>query len=69
MFIATTQGLNYDYMVISETEERAWLGLKKWWKDTWEEEVGMSFDDATEWHGFFVRSTPIILDKPFNLLP
>tara|TARA_A100001011_G_C13701278_1_gene591708 strand:+ start:153 stop:362 length:210 start_codon:yes stop_codon:yes gene_type:complete len=67
MFIATTQGLKYDHMVISETEEKAWLGLKKWWQDTWEEEEGMSFDKATEWHGFFVRSTPIILGKPFNI--
>lgn len=67
MFIATTQGLKYDHMVISETEEKAWLGLKKWWQDTWEEEEGMSFKKATEWHGFFVRKYRIILDEPFNI--
>ena len=35
LYVATTQALKYDYMVISETEEKAWLQLRKWWNDTW----------------------------------
>jgi len=67
LYVATTQALKYDYMVISETEEKAWLQLKKWWDDTWKEEDGMTFEEASDYHGFFVRSTPIILDEPFDI--
>jgi len=67
LYVATTQALKYDYMVISETEVKAWLQLKKWWDDTWKEEDGMTFEEASDYHGFFVRSTPIILDEPFDI--
>lgn len=67
LYVATTQALKYDYMVISETEVKAWLQLKKWWDDTWKEEEGMTFEEASDYHGFFVRSTPIILDEPFDI--
>jgi len=67
-YVATTQGLKYDYMVISETEEKAWLQLRKWWNDTWAKEDGeMSWEEASDYHGFYVRSTPIILDEPFDI--
>ena len=67
-YVATTQGLKYDYMVISETEEKAWLQLRKWWNDTWAKEDGeMGWEDACEYYGFYVRSTPIILDEPFDI--
>ena len=52
LYVATTQALKYDYMVISETEEKAWLQLKKWWDDTWKEEDGMTFEEASDYHGF-----------------
>ena len=74
VYIATTQGLKYDYMVISETEEKAWQQLRKWWNNTWGKEDGCcsinhenNFKDATEWHGVYVRSTPIRLHVPFDI--
>ena len=67
LYVATTQALKYDYMVISETEVKAWLQLKKWWNDTWKEEEDMTFEEASDYHGYFVRSTPIILDEPFDI--
>ena len=67
MYIATTQGLKYDHMVISETQEKAWLELKKFWEQTLQDEEGLTFDEASEYYGFFVRSTKIVLNKPFDL--
>ena len=68
LYVATTQALKYDYMVISETEEKAWLQLRKWWNDTWaKEDEEMSWEDACEYYGFYVRSTPIIFDEPFDI--
>tara|TARA_R110000824_G_scaffold77584_1_gene196163 strand:- start:345 stop:563 length:219 start_codon:yes stop_codon:yes gene_type:complete len=68
VYIATTQGLKYDHMVISETEEKAWQQLRKWWNKTWAKEDGeKNFDDATDWYGFYARSIPISLDVPFDI--
>ena len=67
MFFATTNGgLKYNQMVISDTMEGAKQGLRNWWNDNYEEELG-NFEHAYEYYGFYVCEEPIKLNKPFDI--
>ena len=67
MFFATTNGwLKYNQMVISDTMEGAKQGLRNWWNDNYEEELG-NFELAYEYYGFYVCEEPIKLNKPFDI--
>ena len=39
--------------------------LEKFWDDTWKDEEGMTFEEATEYYGFYIEK--IVLNKPFEI--
>ncbi len=70
MYIATTQGLKYDFMVISKTKKQAWRELKKYWEsdNNWHNtNIPIPFEEACEYYGFYVSDKKIVLNKPFEI--
>jgi len=66
MYIATTQGVKYGFMVISKTKNQAWRELKKYWdSDNNGNYDPMPFEEAIEYYGFYVEK--IELNKPFEI--
>ena len=65
MYIATTQGLKYNHMLISNSKFQSCRELEKFWDDTWKDEEGMTFEEATEYYGFYIEK--IVLNKPFEI--
>ena len=68
LYFGTTNGsLQYNKMVISKTPLGAFQSLKKWWDSECKNDDGRTFDQASDYYGFYISSKPIKLDESFDI--